>query len=207
MNMMQFLSTYWWIIVILLAIIFYKLVFKLFGVIIVPEDSIGLITKKFVLFGKNRELPSGRIIALNGEAGKQARTLPPGIYYGYWIWQYNIVFQKFVAIPNGKIGMINARDGAPLPAGRILGDPIESNNFQDAEGFFKNGGRKGKQIDVLTSGSYRINTLLFEITLEDQVQIKEDQICVVTAKDGQPLGEGHIAGKIVEGHNNFQDFG
>lgn len=207
MNAGSLIMGYWWIVVIVLLGVFYKLVFKLFGVIIVPDDSIGLITKKFVLFGKNKELPSGRIVALNGEAGKQAHTLPPGIYFGYWIWQYTIDFQKFVSIPNGKIGMINARDGAALQSGRILGDPVDCNNFQDAEAFIKNGGRKGKQIDVLTTGSYRINTLLFEITIDDQVQIKEDQICVITAKDGLPLGEGHIAGKVVEGHNNFQDFG
>jgi uncharacterized membrane protein YqiK len=207
MEIGHLIGTYWWILVIILMVIFYRLIFKLFGVIIVPDDSIGLITKKFVLLGKNKELPNGRIIALNGEAGKQAHTLPPGIYFGFWIWQYTIVFQKFISIPNGKIGLVNARDGASLSPGRILGDPVLSDNFQDAEAFIKNGGIKGKQIAVLTSGSYRINTLLFEIAMEEQTQIKEDQICIITAKDGLPLGEGHIAGKVIDGHNNFQDFG
>jgi hypothetical protein len=45
-------------------------------------------TKKFVLVGKNRRLPAGRIIALNGEAGYQADTLPPGLHVGMWPWQY-----------------------------------------------------------------------------------------------------------------------
>ena len=36
-------------------------------------------------------LPSGRIIALNGEAGYQARMLSPGWHFGYWRWRYRIV--------------------------------------------------------------------------------------------------------------------
>ena len=42
---------YWWVIFPLLAIIFYEVVLRLFGVVIIPEDKIGLVTKKFVLFG------------------------------------------------------------------------------------------------------------------------------------------------------------
>jgi hypothetical protein len=37
--------------------------------VIVPEDKIGLVTKKFVLFSSDRSLPDGRIIATKGEAG------------------------------------------------------------------------------------------------------------------------------------------
>jgi hypothetical protein len=37
------------------------------------------VNKKFVLFGSNRTLPDGAIIALKGEAGYQADTLAPGL--------------------------------------------------------------------------------------------------------------------------------
>jgi len=47
----------------------------------VPEDRIGLVTKKFVLFGANKELPAGHIIATLGEAGYQAQSLAPGLYF------------------------------------------------------------------------------------------------------------------------------
>lgn len=64
----------------LLALLFYKFILRVFfGVVIAPEDRIGLVTKKFVLFGK-QQLPEGRIVATNGEAGFQAQTLAPGIY-------------------------------------------------------------------------------------------------------------------------------
>ena len=36
-----------------LSLVFYKFVLRVFfGLVIVPEDRIGLVTKKFVLFGK-----------------------------------------------------------------------------------------------------------------------------------------------------------
>ena len=66
----------WGIIILvpLLVLVFYRLILRVFfGVVIVPEDRIGLVTKKFVLVGR-QALPEGRIIATNGEAGFQAQT-------------------------------------------------------------------------------------------------------------------------------------
>ena len=54
----------------------------LFGIILISQDSIGVVTKKFRIFGKT-SLPDGTLIALNGEAGIQADTLPPGLHLGY----------------------------------------------------------------------------------------------------------------------------
>ena len=72
---------YWWIFLLVLSIVLYKFVLRVFfGMVIVPEDKIGLVTKKFVLIGTDRSLPDGRIIATKGEAGYQAQTLAPGLY-------------------------------------------------------------------------------------------------------------------------------
>ncbi len=60
-----------------ILVVFFRPVLQLLGVVIVPEDKIGLVTKKFVILGQHKELPSGRIIALNGEAGFQSQTLAP----------------------------------------------------------------------------------------------------------------------------------
>ena len=69
----------------------YRWVLALCGVIIIPDDSIGVVTKRFVLFGAhNGGLPAGRIVALNGEAGYQADTLPPGLHMGLWPRQYTV---------------------------------------------------------------------------------------------------------------------
>ncbi|MDR6464682.1 SPFH domain-containing protein [Chryseobacterium sediminis] len=189
----------------LLCVLFYKFILRIFfGLIIVPQDKIGLVTKKFVLVGK-QELPEGRIIATNGEAGFQAQTLAPGVYFRKWIWQYSIDFQSFTVIPTGKIGLLLAKDGAELETGRILGRKVECDSFQDAEAFLKNGGRKGRQTAIIAPGSYRINTLLFEIELTDMTQIPDNAVGIITTMEGDPLAEGQIAGKIINDHNKFQD--
>src|SRR5256885_17091685 len=104
----------------LLVLLFYRIILRVFfGLVIVPEDRIGLVTKKFVLVGR-QSLPEGRIIATNGEAGFQAQTLAPGVYFGKWFWQYSITFQSFTVIPTGKIGLVLAKDGAELETGAIL---------------------------------------------------------------------------------------
>ena len=66
----QFVEHSWIVVAIVAVLIFamsWRLVIRLFGIVIVADDSIGLVTKKFVLFGSNRELPAGKIIALKGD--------------------------------------------------------------------------------------------------------------------------------------------
>lgn len=204
---MDVIVSYWWIIVLVLSIVLYKFVLRVFfGMVIVPEDKIGLVTKKFVLFGADKSLPDGRIIATKGEAGFQAQTLAPGLYWMKWIWQYSIDMTAFTIIPEGKIGLVLSKDGKEIPTGRILARKVDSDNFQDATAFLNNGGQKGRQTAFITTGSYRINTFLFEIVVVDQVKIYENMIGIVTALDGDPIPQGQIAGKNVDGHNNFQDF-
>ncbi len=196
---------YWWIPTILLILIFYKFILRVFfGVVIVPEDKIGLVTKKFVLFGK-QQLPEGRIIATQGEAGFQAQTLPPGVYFAKWIWQYDITFQSFTIVPTGQLGLVLAKDGAELETGSVLARKVDCDSFQDAEAFLKNGGRKGRQIAIMTPGSYRINTFLFSVELTEMTSIPDNAVGVVTTLEGAPLQEGQIAGAVVQGHNKFQD--
>ncbi|MFM2228830.1 MAG: hypothetical protein RL607_88 [Bacteroidota bacterium] len=199
--------TYWWVILLVLSLVLYKFVLRVFfGMVIVPEDKIGLITKKFVLFGSDRSLPDGRIIATKGEAGFQAQALAPGLYWGKWIWQYSIDMTSFTIIPEGKIGLVLSKDGKEIPTGRILARKVDCDNFQDARMFLDNGGQKGRQTAFITSGSYRINTYLFEVVIIDQVKIFENMVGIVTALDGEPIPLGQIAGKYVDAHNNFQDF-
>lgn len=198
---------FWWVLIPLTAIIFYKWVLRvLFGMIIIPEDRIGIVTKKFVLFGPNKTLPDGRIIALNGESGIQADPLAPGLYWGYWIWQFEINPIEFTTVGSGKIGLIVAKDGAELPMGRILGRTVPSDNFQSAREFLNNGGQKGKQVAYLNTGLYRINTALFSVSLVEISTIEEGQVGIVTALDGEPLPPGQIAGIEISEHNNFQNF-
>ena len=99
-----------------------------------------------------------------------------------------------------------SNDGAEIPTGAILGRRVDSDNFQDAEKFLNNGGQKGRQTSYITAGTYRINTYAFTITITNMVIIHENMVGIVTTLDGQPIASGQIAGKHVEGHNNFQHF-
>lgn len=196
----------WWIIPIL-ALVFYKFTLRMFfGMVIIPEDKIGLVTKKFVLFGANKTLPDGKIIALNGEPGFQADTLAPGLYWFYWPWQFTIDQSPLTVIQKGKIGIITSKDGAQLPTGSILARHVDSDNYQSAREFLSNGGQRGKQVGYLNNGVYRINKHIFEIYEADITYIEDGMVGVITALDGIPLKIGSIAGSTVDGHNNFQDF-
>ena len=207
-TILNFMSSYWWIVAIVLSVVFYKSIFRLFGIVIVPEDKIGLVTKKFVLFGANKELSGDRIIATNGEAGLQSDYLAPGIHYFKWPWQYQIDMTGFVVVPEGHIGLVNAKDGKIIQTGRILARRVECENYQDAKGFLDNGGQKGRQSAFIPNGVYKINTHLFEVSVVKQANIQDNMVGIVTTLDGDPLPEGAIAGKIIDNstHKNFQNF-
>ncbi|MEO0044622.1 MAG: hypothetical protein RL329_4071 [Bacteroidota bacterium] len=204
--MLDTLLHYWWLPTLIICLLAYRLIFQLFGIIIIPEDKTGLVTKKFVLFGDKKELPSGRIIATEGEAGFQAQVLAPGIYFWKWIWQYEITLQPLTVIPSGQIGLIVAKDGIELPSGRILARRVDCDSYQDAVAFLTHSGQKGRQASYITAGSYRINTFLFEILVADMTKIEENKVGIITTFDGTAVDSGSIAGKIVpENHNNYQD--
>ncbi|MGN7787446.1 SPFH domain-containing protein [Niabella sp. 22666] len=205
MTLQNYFTQYWWV-TIIFALLFYKLILRfLLGMVIVPENKLGLVTKKFVLLGRYRKLPDGRIIAINGEAGYQAATLAPGLYWSMWPWQYRVTMEQFTIIPEGKIGLILANDGIEIPTGSILARKVDSDNFQDAEKFLRNEGQKGRQTAYITAGTYRINTLAFTVTIADMIMIEENMVGIVTTLDGRPIERGQIAGRTIEGHNNFQD--
>jgi uncharacterized membrane protein YqiK len=189
----------------LFVFLFYRWIARLFGVVIVPEDSVGVVNKKYVVFGQHRTLPEGSIIALNGEAGLQADTLAPGLHFGLWPWQYIVTLQKFITIGQDTVGVVEARDGHPLRDGRVLARRVECNSFQDARLFLQGGGERGPQITVIPPGTYRINTALFTIQGMKVLDVPDNMVGIVTTKEGRPLPAGEIASQPVAGHNSFQD--
>jgi uncharacterized membrane protein YqiK len=183
----------------------YRQILWLCGVIAVPNDSIGVVTRKFAIFGAHRNLPDGSIVALNGEAGYQADTLTPGLHLGLWPWQFKVELVKFLTIPPGKVGCVEACDGKPLPMGRIIARQVACDAFQDARAFLENGGERGPQMALIGPGTYRINPLLFRVELANAIDIPDNKVGVVTTREGCALAKGEIAGLTVEGHNLFQD--
>jgi uncharacterized membrane protein YqiK len=182
----------------------YRVWLWLCGVHIVPDDSVGIVTKKFVLFGAHRSLPDGRIIALQGEAGYQADTLSPGMHSGLWPWQYSIELVKFLTVPSGKVGAVEACDGGPLASGRIVAKRVDCDSYQDARAFLEGGGERGPQMTLIPPGTYRINSLLFKVSVVDAVTVPPGKIGIVEARDGKPLTNGRIIAREVV-CDSFQD--
>ncbi|HEV2828033.1 MAG TPA: SPFH domain-containing protein [Pyrinomonadaceae bacterium] len=182
-------------------------------------------------------MPPGRIFALDraqnahnnfqdpiafikqgGVKGIQLRTLPPGLWPIH-PYLFRVSVGKTTVIPQGKVGVIIAADGASLDAGRLLARAVDGHiSFQNAELFVSAGGQRGPQVDILTPGTYRILTQsspfeggsdvkpgLFTIRLFDATVINENQIGLVEALDGSPLNPGDYVAESVAGHDNFQD--
>ena len=198
------LSSAWWLVLLAVLVVFYKVVLRLFGAVIIPGTAIGVVRKRWVLLGSTRTLPDGKIIALHGEAGFQADTLAPGLHWGFWPWQYEISVVPFIDIPEGKLGVVDAKDGAPLTK-RVFGREVDCDAFQNARGFLLKGGQRGPQIAIIPPGTYRVNTALFTVKLVPVLEIPEGKLGMVTTQDGAPLKTGEIAGREVPGHNTFQD--
>ncbi|MCC5616191.1 flotillin family protein [Nostoc sp. CHAB 5836] len=186
------------------------------GLVVIGEREVGIVVRKFTLSG--RGLPAGSLIALNGEAGLQADTLAPGWHWGYWPWQYSVKKESVIVIPQGEIALIVAADGKSNPPERILGKIVDCDNYQDARKFLTQGGEKGRQMSFLTAGTYRINTALFKVITAanasahgmspQQLHIYEiaaERVGIVTTLDGSPIAAGEIAGRIINGHDNFQN--
>ncbi len=185
------------------------------GLVVIGEREVGIVVRKFTLSG--RGIPSGGLIALNGEAGLQADTLAPGWHWGYWPWQYSVRKEQVVVVPQGEIALIVAADGASNPPERILGKIVDCDNFQDARKFLTHGGEKGRQMGFLTAGTYRINTALFKVIMASNASthgmnpeqlrvynLPADKVGIVTTLDGLPIPGGELAGPIIAGHDNFQ---
>lgn len=200
----QILASYWWVLPLVAALVGYKFVLRLFGVVIIPDGHIGEVTKKFVLFGANKELPPGKIIALNGEAGSQADTEAPGLKLWYWPWQYEVAIMPNLVVPNGSIGIVESCDGKPMADGHILGCEVPCDNFQDARAFLKNGGERGGQMAIIPPGTWRINSLVFKVKIAEMTTVPQGKIGLVEALDGKPLSNGMILGRNVE-CDSFQD--
>lgn len=191
-------------IVVLLVVVCHRIILRLLGVLVIPDNSIGVVTKKFVIFGKFSRLPDGKIIALNGEAGYQADTLAPGLHMGFFPWQYSVEVIPFLTVPQGQVGCVEACDGKPLGSGRIVARQVDCDSFQDARAFLKNDGERGPQMALIPPGTYRINALLFTVKLSDAIVIPPGKIGVIEARDGKPLISGRVIARQVD-CDSFQD--
>jgi uncharacterized membrane protein YqiK len=187
----------------------------------IPNQSVGILEK---LVSGRGSVRSG-FIALDGEAGYQ-----PGILRGGWHllrpFQYRIHKMALVTIPQGKIGYVFARDGAPLAPDQTLASNAKAMDFQDAAAFLRGGGQRGPQRMLLREGTHAINLAQFLVITGDGVYglsldaseeqllhrmaeliakrdgfrpvvITDDLVGIVTVMDGPALEHGEIIAPLV----------
>ena len=134
------------------------------GIRFIPNTRIGIVERRFSPKGS---IKSG-FIALNGEAGFQPKVLRGGLHYLPPV-QYVVRMAPLVTIPQGKIGYIFARDGKLLDPTQALAANDTAFDFQDVDGFLRNGGQRGPQRRVLREGTYAINLMQFIVLTDERV--------------------------------------
>jgi len=158
----------------------------------IPAGKTGHLIKKF----GGPTLAPGKIIAVNGELGRQADILSEGINFKLLL---NILYEvqevPNTIIPNGKIGVLVAKDGAPLVGfvSRDWKDIVpNSEKMKDlkskmlkAKFFLTHNGEKGPQLNVLTPGEYKINRYLFDVKIAPALQVPAGKVAVVTSRVGK----------------------
>jgi uncharacterized membrane protein YqiK len=144
-----------------------------------------------------------------GEKGPQVAILPPGSYR-INLHLFKVTVDHIVEIPGGKIGLVEATDGLRIPEGRLLGKKIEGHRgFCDGDAFLSNGGERGRQMEVLMPGRYRINPLLFPVVeTVPWVNITAEEVGIVTVREGAALPDGNAIAATelpLSIHDNYQN--
>lgn len=140
-----------------------------------------------------KELPPGRIIALNGEKGPQAEILGPGFHFIPLV-RVLYDFEEFdvVTIPEGYYGQLTTLDGQAMPSGMFMAPAIPDETMGDmlkADVFLTKGGLRGPQETVLKPGQYRLNRYLFDVRLDQNTNatiIPAGHVGVVKSNVSQP---------------------
>jgi SPFH domain / Band 7 family len=167
--------------------------------------------------------PSSRVSIL-GSPGWQAEVLKGNTWHVRPAVLYEIKFVPQAHVKPRTIGLVLAKEGRPAPPGTLLVPSVECDNFQDGVAFLRDGGYRGLQMQVLTTGHWDINTELFDVITVDNVgdhptlglrpedlhetgiDIGETGVVVTHMGGTGNLDKDSVAPR-VPGHNMFQDPG
>ncbi len=85
------------------------------------------------------------------------------------------------------IGIISMQDGPTIPSGETIAPAIKANHnyFQDIETFLSNGGCRGRQLQVLTDGTFFINRWFATVELGEKTLVPIGFVGVVVSYYGE----------------------
>ena len=158
---LRFSAAYWkrlaiiWGVIALIALLVIWLTWHAFFVY-VPQG------KHLIIIAKEGDpLPSHEVLADPGQKGVRREVLGEGWHFVLPI-AYTTELEDNTVVPAGKVGLVTARGGKPLPSDRLLAEE----------------GEKGIQRQVLPPGTYRLNRHGFDVELVDAVEIKPGYVGV-----------------------------
>lgn len=102
------------------------------------------------------------------------------------------------------MGIVTVHDGISLQEGEIIAPSVgeEHASFQDPEKFLALGGRRGKQLQVLTDGTYYINRLFATVEFRPKTVVPIGFVGVVVSFYGEKgedtTGEEYKHGELVQ---------
>jgi len=96
-------------------------------------------------------------------------------------------------VADDTIGIVTIHDGASLAAGELIAPPVgndgkpdhDHNNFQDPEAFLAAGGRRGRQYQTLTDGTYFINRWFASVETNPKTVVPIGYVGVVVSYYGR----------------------
>jgi len=117
-------------------------------------------------------------------------------------------FSPVVIMAQGEVssdlmGIVTVHDGLPLEEGEIIAPSVGEahSSYQDPEKFLSLGGRRGKQIQVLTDGTYYINRLFATVEYKPKTVVPIGFVGVVVSffgKEGvDTTGDDYRHGELV----------
>lgn len=180
----------------------YKINPRLFTVTVIDAISIGEGTIGVIIARDGKPITTGRLLGQHvedhnnfqdgqafldggGQKGPQLDILLPGTYY-INTRLFEVKMAKAAVIESGKVGMVDALDGEPLPPNEFVAHSVEGHrDFQDGASFLANHGQRGPQLDVLKPGIYYINPLMFGVLGGDVTEVSRGQVAVIVSNIGK----------------------
>lgn len=114
-----------------------------------------------------------------------------------------VVIMGEKGLDSDLMGIVTVHDGLPLQSGEIIAPNVGEghSSYQDPEKFLELGGRRGKQIQVLTDGTYYINRLFATVEYKPKTVVPIGFVGVVVSffgTTGKDLtGDDYRHGELV----------
>ncbi|MEO8540429.1 MAG: SPFH domain-containing protein [bacterium] len=119
-----------------------------------------------------------------GQRGPQIEVILPG-QYRINTDLFSVKVEPAAMVKANQVGLVTARDGDPLPEGELVAKSVPGHNdFQDSSAFLAGGGQRGPQFDLLKPGTYYINPLMFEVSLDNVAVIERGEVAVLVSNVG-----------------------